>query len=218
MSAIEKFRHAGERHAKLATLAGTWRIAMRVWDKAGKITAQSDDITATKTLVHDGRYIREDLSGPIGSGTHEKTSMLGFNNIRGRYEYMTADSYDAVILLYTTAPGTALDDKRIEVFADYVHAGDREEPTGTLVTIRTVIEIESLDLHVLRNYYHAPGQPEFQFLEYTYHRNGLSTCQFVGIELYRYLSMANAVTQWFQIKADFGSVVTKAHSVPRSRH
>jgi hypothetical protein len=170
MSAIERYRHAGERHAALADLEGKWNIVMRVWDKSGALSVQSDTISATKTLVHDGRYIREDLSGQIGSGTHEKTSMLGFNNIRDRYEYMTADSYDAVILLYTTAPGAVLDDKQIEVYADYVHAGDSEEPTGILVTIRTVIKIQSKDRHVLRNYYNAPGTPEFQFLEYTYTR------------------------------------------------
>lgn len=170
MSAIERYRHAGERHAGLVSFAGEWNISMRVWDKSGELSVQSDDISATKPVVHEGRYIREDLAGPIGSGTHEKTSMLGFNNIRNRYEYMTADSYDAVILLYTSAPGSSLDDKRIEVFADYVHAGDDEDPVGTLVTIRTVIEIKGKDRHVLRNYYNAPGKPESQFLEYVYTR------------------------------------------------
>lgn len=170
MSAIERYRHAAERHGKLKPMEGDWAVHMRVWDETGALSVETDLIKSVKTLVHDGRYLREDLSGPIGSGTHEKTSMLGFNNIRSRYEYMTADSYDAVILLYTTAPGARLDDRRIEVFADYMHAGNDDAPSGTLVTIRTIIEIEDDDRHTLRNYYNAPGKDEYRFLEYQYTR------------------------------------------------
>lgn len=171
MSAIERYRHAAERHAKLQVMEGDWDVHMQVWDETGALLVETELIRSTKALVHDGRYLREDLSGPIGSGQHEKTSMLGFNNIRGRYEYMTADSYDAVILLYTTAPGAHLDDRRIEVFADYMHAGNDDAPTGTLVTIRTVIEIEDDDHHILRNFYNAPGKDEYRFLEYGYTRS-----------------------------------------------
>ncbi|MEM9726301.1 MAG: DUF1579 family protein [Pseudomonadota bacterium] len=170
MSAIESYRKAGPRHESFAMLVGDWSMSMTVWDTEGTIVAQTTDMSASKRLVHEGRYVREDVIGRFETGPHEKTTMLGFNNIRNRYEYMTADNYDAVILLYTSAPGADLDDRRIEVFADYVYAGDEPKPSGTLVTIRTIIEVESQDRHVLTNYYNAPGAPEYRFLRYEYKR------------------------------------------------
>ncbi len=77
---------------------------------------------------------------------------------------MTADSYDAVALLYTTAPSARLDDLQIEVFADYMHAKNDYSSKGTLVAITTYTEIEDCD--TLRNYYDMPGKDEYRFLEY----------------------------------------------------
>lgn len=55
MSAIERYRHAGKRHAGLAILAGEWNISMRVWEKSGELSVQSDHISETKSMVHEGR-------------------------------------------------------------------------------------------------------------------------------------------------------------------
>ena len=165
-----EYRVAGERHRHFSLLVGEWSMSMTVWNSEGAVSAQTDDMSAKKALVHEGRYVREDVLGQFKTGPHEKTTMLGFNIIRERYEYMTADNFDAVILLYTSAPGAKLDNRRIEVFADYVYAGDDQQPSGTLFTIRTLIEIESEDRHVLSNFYNAPGMPEYRFLRYQYTR------------------------------------------------
>jgi hypothetical protein len=128
---------------------------------------------ASTRITSDGRYIREEVRGSYAGKPHEKLTLLGFNNVRQRYEYMTADNNDAVILLYVSQPNAALGSGScIEAFADYVYAGDGPDVAGTLVTVRTVIEIESADLHVLRNFYGAPGREEYLFLEYRYERTG----------------------------------------------
>ena len=168
--AIQRFRQPTDRHSAFAPLIGNWSVEMTTRDAEGNVTSSSNSIHAEKRFIGDGRYVREDISGEIGGGQHEKLSILGFNNIRSRYEYSTADNFDAVILLYTSAPGSDLDPCRIETFAKYVYAGDEQSPVGTLVTIRTVIEIESDDRHILRNYYNAPGADEYLFLEYIYSR------------------------------------------------
>jgi hypothetical protein len=168
-TAFDRFSGPGERHRALQPTIGDWRVSMSTTTARGEAT-RSDDIRSRKRWIGDGRYVREEVEGTFRGRSHSKLTLLGFNNIRGRYEYVTADNYDAAILLYVSSPGDPGDGRRIEMFSDYVYAGDGPEPTGTLVTIRTVIEIEGSNRHILRNYYGAPGQDEYLFLEYDYRR------------------------------------------------
>ena len=169
-SAFDRYAKPGERHAALAPLIGRWAVAMTTHAPDGSST-RSDDVRAVKTWFGDGRYVREDVDGTFGGIRHEKLTILGFNNIRERYEYTTADNHDAVVTFYITAPGADIANRRrIEVFTDYVDAGQGEDATGALVVIRTLIEIVSDDHHTLRNFYKAPGREEYLFLQYDYRR------------------------------------------------
>lgn len=169
-SAFERLSGPGERHRALSPLIGAWRVAMATHGADGR-TTRSEEIRARKDWFGDGRYVREEVSGTFAGVPHAKLTLLGFNNLRHRYEYVTADNYDAVLLLHTSAAGVEPGDPgRIEVFAEYVEAGEGEQASGTLILIRTVIEIVSDDHHLLRNLYRAPDRPERPFLEYDYRR------------------------------------------------
>ena len=169
-SAFDRYSKPGDRHASLAPMIGQWNVAMATHKPDGS-SIRSIDVQAVKSWFGEGRYVREDVVGTFSGSRHEKLTVLGFNNIRERYEYTTADNDDAAVTLYVTALGADINDRRrIEVFADYVDAGQGEDATGTLVVIRTLIEIESDDRHTLRNFYKAPGRAEYLFLEYDYRR------------------------------------------------
>jgi hypothetical protein len=153
--------------SSLAPLVGRWSVAMATHGPDGPVRA--DGLTAEKRWFADGRYVQEVLAGAFAGAHHEKRTLLGLNPTRGRYEYVTADNHDAVLLLYTGRPGAAGDERRLDLWAEYVSPGDAA-PRGVLLTVRTTLTVVSDDEHTLANFYAEPGQPERPFLEYHYRR------------------------------------------------
>jgi hypothetical protein len=151
----------------LALLIGHWSIEMTTHSSTDSL--HSTSITATKNWFADGRYVEESVIGEFADARHQKRTLLGFNPTRGRYEYVTADNHDTVLLLYTGSPQAPRDTQRINLWTDYVSPGDAA-PQGVLLTVRTTFQITDGDLHTLSNYYSEPGQPERAFLEYKYRR------------------------------------------------
>lgn len=151
-------------------LIGSWQVTMSTWSEDGEET-QSDQITAQKEWFADGRYIKELVAGEFGNEHHEKLTLLSYNLTRARFEYLTADNHDGVLLLYAGAPGGAKCDNRIEMFAEYAAPDEQGQAAAGFIVIRTVIEVESSQQHVLRNFYRPGGRPERLFLQYIYTRN-----------------------------------------------
>lgn len=54
----------------------------------GPIRSKSP-LLANKDLFGDGRYIREEINGEFGGARHQKLTLLGFNNTRGRMSRRT---------------------------------------------------------------------------------------------------------------------------------
>lgn len=158
----------GHRHAALARLAGRWRVDMTTHGPDGP-TNSVEPLTAAARMIGGGRYVEERIEGTFAGGRHEKLSVLGFNATRDRFELVTADDHDAVLLHFVSRPGEAGDDDRIDLFADYVSPGDAA-PRGVLLTVRTQILVEGADRRRLVNAYRAPGGAEEPFLEYVYTR------------------------------------------------
>ena len=153
----------------VAALVGSWRIAMTTWADDGTPT-RADGLVADVVLIGGGRYAREQVTGDFAGASHEKLTLFGWNATRARYEYMTADNHDGVILLYTTAPGAAPGDAPINLFADYALPGD-DGAAATFVTIRTVVAFDGPDRRTVRNHYRPASRPERLFLEYVYTRH-----------------------------------------------
>lgn len=158
----------GPRHRALADLIGLWRLDMTIHGPDGS-TRSKHPLQAEKTWFGDGRYVLERIEGEFGGGRHQKLTLLGFNNTRSRYEYVTADNHDAVLLLYTSRPDALKGERLIDLYADYVSPGDAA-PRGVLLTVRTRLEILGPDEHVLTNAYAEPGSDQRPFLEYRYRR------------------------------------------------
>ena len=154
-------------HLTFAPLIGDWAVAMSTRSPDGTVTS-SDRVRADKRWF-GGFYVRETLSGTFGGKPHDKLTMLGFNRTRERYEYVTADNHDAVILLYASRPDASGDGRRFDVFTEYLMPNERGAG-ARLVEVRTTLEIVDETRHELRNYYRPPGSDETLFLEYVYRR------------------------------------------------
>ena len=158
-------------HPIVASLAGSWRVAMTTTDRAGAQT-RADGLTSRVTLIGEGRYAREELEGSFAGARHEKLTLFGWNATRERFEYATADNHDGVILLYVTAPSRSGGARGVELFADYAAPDKDDAAAASFVTVRTVLTLEDRDNRTLRNFYRPAGRPERPFLEYRYTRIG----------------------------------------------
>jgi Protein of unknown function (DUF1579) len=85
---------------------------------------------------------------------------LGYSNVDGRYEWITIDSVNPTMMIYSGAPGSATAHPIVMegAFTDQGVAG--EETVGKRVGMRTVIRIESDDRHMFELYFRRPGDKE----------------------------------------------------------
>lgn len=143
---------------------GAWDVDMVTHRPDGALKSIAP-LKSEKQFFGSERYVLERVEGMFGGAWHEKVTLLGFNASRGRYEYVTADNHNAVLLLYATLPGATGATECMDLFAEYVSPGDAA-PRGVLLTVRTRIEVNGPDEHRLTNYYSEPGGPERNFLEY----------------------------------------------------
>ena len=155
--------------APLDLLVGSWQLTMATTSPDG-VTTRADGLRATKTWFGDGRYVREEIEGQFGGERYKKMTLLGYNRTRDRFEYVTADNHDGVILYFVTAPSAAGDGYEITLFADYAMPDELKKDAAAFITIRTTLSIESRERHILRNAYRYPGGSEKPFLEYVYTR------------------------------------------------
>ena len=154
----------------LDLLVGSWRVTMATTPSEGEST-HADGLLARKTWIGDGRYVQEEIEGDFGNERHKKMTLLGYNSTRDRFEYVTADNHDSVILFFVTTPAAAGNGREITLFADYAMPNEADKDAATFVTIRTTLIIESRDRHILRNAYRYAGGVEKPFLEYIYTRS-----------------------------------------------
>lgn len=150
-------------------MEGQWSLDMTTWSEEGQ-ASWAPGLRSRKEVIADGRYLREQIEGPVSGGRHEKLTLLGYNLTRSRFEYFTADNYDGVMLLYVSAPGVEASSREVELLAEYAQPDNAGQGPARFVTIRTVLSVESADRHVVRNFYRPGGRPERPFLEYVYTR------------------------------------------------
>lgn len=168
-ASVEEATSPGARHEALAPLVGDWRIEVGVWPEGEGGPKTTGEAAARKRWINGGRHVREEVEGSIGGKPHEKLTVLGYNNLRQRYEFITADNADPVIVSYQGHADAS--GRKIELFAEYVFPGYEPEVSGELVVIRSVFEIENGDRHRLRIHYTHPASEEYLFLEYAYVRS-----------------------------------------------
>ena len=153
----------------LNLLIGSWNVLMTTHQEDNSVFS-SDTIQSQKHWFSD-RYVQETVSGVFGGKPHNKLTLLTYNQTQKRFEYMTADDHDTVILLYTSRFDSINGAREINVYSEYLMPGKSSEPPQ-LITVRTNICVHEADRHSLKNFYRVPGTPEERlFLEYDYRRS-----------------------------------------------
>lgn len=153
----------GPGHAALAPLAGTWRVENSIYIAIGNPDKPvvSRDIICRREWVAGGRFLRDVTEGTIGGGPYWREGLLGYSNMDERYEWVTADGFNANMMIYASNKGAGPQRPIVlsGVFTDQGVTG--EQAAGKTVGMRTVITIEDQDRHVFELYVTPPGANEF---------------------------------------------------------
>lgn len=175
-----------EAHHFLAPLAGEWNVVLHMYPGGGAIVT-SEGLKSRKRLILDGRQVFEEIyEGTIAGWPHRKVTMLGYNAINQRYEFVTADNFDTQQMAYQGARDE--NSQVITMFADYTQAAYAEivsgdelsratgKPVswrsivGIQMTIRNVLSIPSADEHRLEMYFRPAAGEEVLGAKYLYRR------------------------------------------------
>ena len=157
----------GEGHALLRALAGNWRVEKSLYIAIGsrERPATSRELVARRRLIAGGRYLQDITEGPIAGGAYYRMGLLGFSTMDRRYEWVTVDGTNANMMIYR---GDALTSAQLAsttpmigltgTFTDQGLVG--EETAGRAVAMRTVIQVEGPDRHVIELHFTPPGRAE----------------------------------------------------------
>jgi Protein of unknown function (DUF1579) len=152
----------GEKHRWLEPLIGQWNVQMRVWPAPGDTPIESTQLTATREWILGGRYLREELTGKFAGNPSHRVALLGYNNLEGRFELVTVDTFEPGQMSYASLadgkPGL------ISLTGDNTEAGFGAKPTGRKRSLRFDIEMAG-DVNTQHIYVRYPGETEFLFVE-----------------------------------------------------
>ena len=188
MEALYNLGSPGEFHQRLEPLIGDWDVVMNIYPAAGAKPVTSSGMVSQKRWILGNRQIQEEIvAGTIGGMEHRKLTILGYNNVNGRYEFTTFDNLDTQAMSYHGSPdatGTI-----ITMTASYTQAaygglvtgdgvgranGAKPNPKKTIVgiafTVRDVLTIESDNRHTLQMYFTPATGKETLTAEYIYTR------------------------------------------------
>jgi hypothetical protein len=110
--------------------------------------------------VAGGRYLEDLTTGTAAGGAYWRTGWLGYSTMDNRYEWVTIDGVNSMIMSYAGKPGTgsARPISMSGVFTDQGVAG--EASVGRSVCLLTTIRIEGPNRHVFELYFTPPGKHE----------------------------------------------------------
>jgi hypothetical protein len=151
-------------HATLAPLVGKWRVRLSIRATFGRSPDAppiiSEDLVCERVWVAGGRYLEDVTTGTAAGGAYWRKGWLGYSTMDNRYEWVTIDGVNSMMMSYAGKPGTgsARPISMSGVFTDQGVAG--EASVGRSVRMRTTILIEGPDRHVFELYFTPPGKPE----------------------------------------------------------
>jgi hypothetical protein len=157
----------GERHTWMAPLVGDWKIEMRVYPGPGAQPIVADTLTARRELILGGRYLREELTGTFGGAPSSRLAILGYNNLDGRFELTTFDTFEPGQMVYLGDDEPTAE--RFSMEGESTEAGLGATPTGRKRDLRFEFEIAP-ERSVERIYVRYPGEAEFLFVEQIFTR------------------------------------------------
>lgn len=164
MAAMKRLGEPGEGHARLGPLVGVWDTETHMYMAPGAEPIVTEGQAESRTTL-GGRFLVEDLDGHGPDGApYRGQSVLGFNNITGRYEGIWISDGMTPMTTYT---GEMSEDGRTLVFA-----GTETDPTGTGPdrTFRMERVIQGPERNTLAMHYAMPDGTQMKSFEIVYTR------------------------------------------------
>jgi hypothetical protein len=152
----------GAFHAALKPLQGEWQVDKEIYIAVGsaQAPAKSSGMMAQRSWFGGGKHLQDATAGALGGAPYYRLGVLGFSNIDSRYEWVTFDALNANLMLYRSPrlekPVSHID--LTGVFTDQGLLG--EEFVGKEIPMRTMIDIETDDRHIIELYFTPPGRTE----------------------------------------------------------
>jgi hypothetical protein len=152
----------GRGQAALQPLVGKWKVEKALFVAVGTPDkpAKSDNMTTERVWIADGRFLQDVTRGEIGGQKYFRTGFLGYNNMDRCFEWVTADAFTPIMMIYRgkTGAGPAFPASLDGSFTDLGVTG--EQNVGKRVPMRIVIHIENNDRHVFEIYFTPPDGKE----------------------------------------------------------
>ena len=159
MAAWQKAATPGEPHQMLASLAGTWNVSSKMWMAPGAPPMETQG-TSTKTMVLDGRFLREELETTMMGMPMKGLGLTGYNNTTGMWEFTWMDNMGTMMM----SGAGKKDGNAITMEADFV-----DPMTGQDSWTRMVTEIQDKDHYTFTMYGKMDGK-EVKMMEASYSR------------------------------------------------
>ena len=126
----------GEPHAALRRFIGDWEAQGRMWRSAdSSVPPVEGVVTLSAEMVMGGRFLVEKMTSQPPSRPFESIRVVGYDNLSGRYEGATYDSFGTNII---RPVGEMNEAGELVLSYSYTDLG-----TGTPVTRRTVRKLIS---------------------------------------------------------------------------
>ncbi len=163
MAAYQKAATPGAEHARLASTAGVYDLAIRSWYVPGAPPV-TDTGTATRTMVLGGRAVAEQVDARMIGQPFSGQGLHGFDNVTGTYWATWADNMGTGLMV---SQGRCDADMACAYTATQTDPVSREPQTLRMTSRWTDDRTELFEM-----YMPGPDGTEHRMMEITYTRRG----------------------------------------------
>ncbi len=161
MEAWQKAMTPGPEHARLAALAGDWKMTVKTWMDPAAPPEMAGG-TVHRRMILGGRYLEETVESTMMGQPFEGRGLTGYDNVTGKYWSTWVDSMSTGLM---TSTGSFDPETGIGTFwGTYVDPGSGQEGRN-----KSTVEHVSDDREVFTMYDVKDGR-EIKMMEITYER------------------------------------------------
>lgn len=161
MEAWQKASTPGPQHKQLAEMAGTWEVTIKSFEGGGE--PQVSTGKASRKMIMDGRYLKEDYKGTYMGQPFDGMGLTGFDNVLKKFTTVWIDSMSTGV-----GVGNGEMDSTGKILTTSMTYSD--PMTGKASTMRQILKRESKDLETFEMYGPGPDGKEVKMMEMTYKR------------------------------------------------
>jgi len=152
----------GPGQAAMKPLVGYWRVKMSLFAALGtpEKPVVSTDVRTNRVFVAGGRFLADETRGTFGGQPYYRRGTLGYSNMDKRYEWVTQDGLNSMMMIYQGAPNSGPHFPAV-LYGSFTDQGLLGETSvGKTIRQRTVINILDNDHHRMEIYFTPPGGKE----------------------------------------------------------